>query len=115
MGVFLDGEFYLNKMDAPATLRELQRTRVIPPMTCAFVSHRDEVARHNDLTCNARFAEFIATDVVRWLRGKEEGLPVEGQPHCGHQPQRPGFGLPHADAANRVFPLPEPFGIVLVE
>lgn len=68
MAIFLDGEFYVNRMDAPATIHELQENGTLPPMPCLFVSHVDGAARHQDLTCNPAYAEFITRDVVPWMK-----------------------------------------------
>ncbi len=70
VGIFLDGEFYVNQMDAPSLLIHLQSTGVIPSMLCAFVSHVNGAARHQDLICNPEYSDFIATDLVDWLRKK---------------------------------------------
>jgi len=75
LAIFLDGEYYANKMDAPATLVTLQESGVISPMLCVFVSHLNGEARHHDLTCNPRYSDFIATDVVGWLREKNSAIP----------------------------------------
>jgi enterochelin esterase-like enzyme len=50
LAIFLDGEYYVNKMDAPAVLTSLQQTGIIPPMVCAFVSHVSGEARHHKRT-----------------------------------------------------------------
>lgn len=78
IGVFLDGEYYVERMGGPATLLDLHTRGVIPPMTCVFVSHVNGEARHHDLTCNPRYAEFIAVDVIQWLRQRDESLPENG-------------------------------------
>jgi len=76
LGIFLDGEFYLNRMEAPSLLLQLQETDAIPSMLCVFVSHIDGDARHHDLTCNPRYSGFIALDVVGWLRKKYDDLSL---------------------------------------
>lgn len=68
LAVFLDGEFYVNRMEAPAIIRTLQERGLIPPMICLFVSHVDGAARHQDLTCDPGFTDFIALDLVEWVR-----------------------------------------------
>jgi enterochelin esterase-like enzyme len=78
LGVFLDGEFYLERMEAPAILVDLQKRDAIPPLLCVFVSHLDAAARHADLTCNPAYASFIASDVVGWLRERNSTL-LEGR------------------------------------
>jgi enterochelin esterase-like enzyme len=78
LAIFLDGEYYVNDMKAQSILLKLQKRRTIPPLLCAFVSHLDNDARHRDLTCNSRYAEFIAVDLLGWLREKIPALPECG-------------------------------------
>lgn len=68
LAVFLDGEFYVNRMEAPAIIHQLQQRGAIPSMACLFVSHIDGLARHQDLICNPAYTDFIALDVVDWVR-----------------------------------------------
>ncbi len=75
IGIFLDGEFYVNQMDAPSILSHLQRRGAVPSMLCAFISHVNGEARHHDLTCTPDYSDFIATDIVGWLRRKSGAIP----------------------------------------
>lgn len=68
--LFLDGEFYVHRMQAPALIRELESQELLPPMACLFVSHVDGAARHRDYTCSARFADYLVNDVLPWLRAQ---------------------------------------------
>lgn len=68
LGIFLDAELYLEPMDAPATLARLQESGEIPPISCLFVSRLDGEARHHDYTCSEAYADFIAVDLLQWLR-----------------------------------------------
>lgn len=77
-GIFLDGEFYLHRMNAVATLLELHEQNALPPMVCVFVSHIDGAARHVDLVCNPTFAGFIVDDLVAWLRRRFPSLQADG-------------------------------------
>lgn len=83
IAIFLDGEFYVHRMDAPATLHELQSQGELPPLVCVFVSHVDGAARHLELTCNLDFAGFIAKDVIAWLRQRYSELSKDGHLICG--------------------------------
>ncbi len=78
IGVFLDGELYVKRMEAHAILLDLQQRGEIPPMHLLFISHLNWEVRHHDFTCNARYAEFIATDVVRWMRERHPLAEAEG-------------------------------------
>lgn len=75
--IFLDGEFYVDRMKIPELIMEWQRSGTIPATTCLFVSHRDGTARHRDLTCSTNFANFIATDVCAWMRDHVADLPAK--------------------------------------
>jgi len=68
LAVFLDGEFYLERMQSLAILEQLQREGAIPPLAAAFVSHIDAAARHRDYACNADFTSFLVNDMVPWTR-----------------------------------------------
>lgn len=75
--VFLDGEYYVNQMDAPAKLTVLQRERLIPPVACMFVSYVDGEARHHDFTCNDRYARFITEDLIAWIQSRNRGITTQ--------------------------------------
>lgn len=79
VALFLDGEFYVERMNAPALLTDLQARDLIPPMTCLFISHVDATTRHEDYTCSAAFARFLVEDAVPWAR-KHAGI----QSDSGH-------------------------------
>lgn len=76
--IFLDGEYYVNHMGAPAKLVDLQENGSIPPAACLFVSHVNGEARHYDYTCNNRYSRFIAEDLVSWLRERNPEIPPNG-------------------------------------
>lgn len=78
IGLFLDGEYYVNRMDAPTVVRDLEKRGEIPSMASVFVSHVDGAARHIDLTCNPRYTEYLVTDVLGWIRGRFPSLPMGG-------------------------------------
>ncbi|MGC4044315.1 MAG: alpha/beta hydrolase-fold protein [Armatimonas sp.] len=78
IGLFLDGEFYVDRMEAPAVLQRLQAEGKLPPMVCVFVSHLDGAARHIDLTCNPRYTDFLVGDVLAWMRERHPELLTGG-------------------------------------
>jgi enterochelin esterase family protein len=81
--LFLDAEYYLQRMDTLAVMTDLQASGSIPPGICLFVSHRDHAARHDDYTCNPRYAGFIAEDVIRWAQVQEPQISNSGHLICG--------------------------------
>lgn len=72
--LFLDGEYYVNQMNAPAQLVALQREGLIPPIACLFVSYVNGETRHYDFTCNDRYARFITEDLIEWIRSRNAGI-----------------------------------------
>src|SRR5690606_6010064 len=50
----------------------------IPPFPVLFLSHRDSATRHTELTCNDRFAGFVARDLPAWLRQRYPSLAAGG-------------------------------------
>lgn len=81
--VMLDGEFYRDKVDAPAILSSLMQRGLTPPMTVVFVSHGGAAARHTDYVCEPLFARFIAEDVVNHARARVPSLSADGHVICG--------------------------------
>ncbi|MGV3663304.1 MAG: alpha/beta hydrolase [Prosthecobacter sp.] len=76
--IFLDGEFYVHRMGAPALVHDMQASGRLPPTLCVFVSHERHERRHHDLTCSTDFARFIAQDVITWLRARHPTLAGDG-------------------------------------
>jgi enterochelin esterase family protein len=68
--IFMDGEFYVHKMDAPSQLEDLWEKGLMPAAACVFISHVSGKERHADYTCNSRYARFIAEDVLSWMRDR---------------------------------------------
>ena len=81
--LFLDGEHYWRDMDAIPLLNDLLQKRDLPPMTVALVGHVSGAARHEDYTCNERYAHFIGDTVVPWLKKEVSGLHDDGHIICG--------------------------------
>lgn len=105
-GIFLDGEYYVNKMDAIALLAGLTIRNEVPPIACLFVSHVNGMARHQDYTCNSRYAEFLAKDLTGWLR-KRSGIASVGGHLLG------GTSLSGLQAAYTSLQYPDIFRLVL--
>lgn len=66
IAIFLDAEIYMDRMDMPAILAELESDGLIPPTACLFVSNLDAEARHHDYTCSDPYADYIARDLIPW-------------------------------------------------
>lgn len=67
IGVFLDGEYYIERMQAPALITRLQEQHDIEPMACLFISQKNAAARHHDYTCSESYLRFITDDVLPWI------------------------------------------------
>jgi len=65
--VFLDAELYLERVNAPAMVGELQGAGRLPPVTAVYVSSLSPAARHVDYTCNETFSTFVAQDLRQWI------------------------------------------------
>ena len=81
--VILDAEIYLEKIGAAETVSSLQDENQIPPVTCVFVSNSDAEKRHYDYTCNERYADFIANDLMDWVGKRVPSVSESGNIICG--------------------------------
>ena len=81
--VFLDGEHYLEGISAPSILEELTASGLIPQMSFAFVSHNGAKARHEDYTCNDRFARYVSEDIFLWAKNRVPSISSNGNLICG--------------------------------
>jgi enterochelin esterase family protein len=70
--VVLDGEKYGNgptvTVPTPTILDNLLATGKIPPMAAVLVNNLDEQSRDRDLRCSEPFADFLAKELVPWVR-----------------------------------------------
>lgn len=57
--IFLDAELYIERMQAPAVMRQ-----ECPQAMVVYVSNKDAAARHEDYTCNPEYAKFVTEDVL---------------------------------------------------
>ena len=64
--LLLDGEYYLERMNAPASFDELQESGRISSITIIYVSHVDPSTRWKESFCNDDFATFVGEELVRW-------------------------------------------------
>src|SRR5256885_2910958 len=65
--IFLDAEFYIERVQAPTIVADLQKVGTLPPVTSIYLSHVDIMTRASDFTCNHVFASFVATDLCGWI------------------------------------------------
>ena len=69
--IFLDAEIFIERVNAPAVIAELQVAGRIPPTLAVYISHNGAAARHADFTCNLDYAVFIAQVVRPWVLAKQ--------------------------------------------
>ena len=81
--VFLDGEYYLNRANALSILEKSIASRQIPHMSFVFVASNGPKSRHEDFTCNNRFAKYVVEDIVPWARNRLDSISSEGNVICG--------------------------------
>lgn len=65
--IFLDGELYRDRVDAPAIVSHLQSTGELAPTNCVYLSNACAMARHVDFTCSESFSLFLAKDLKSWI------------------------------------------------
>ena len=66
--VFLDGRTYSSDIPGPTILDNLLAARRIPPLVAVFVANPSAEARVLEMTCHPPFAEFLAQDLIPWIR-----------------------------------------------
>jgi len=67
--VVLDGRTYTSDVPAPTVLDNLLAAGRIPPLVAVFVANPSAEARVRELSCHPPFAEFLARELVPWVRG----------------------------------------------
>jgi enterochelin esterase-like enzyme len=60
-----DGDTYIQVVPTPVILDNLIAAKRIPPLVAVMIGN---VARATELPCNPRFADFLATELIPWLR-----------------------------------------------
>ncbi len=81
--LFLDAEFYLERMQTVNVISRLVAESAIPPVACLFVSHVDGETRHHDYCCRDDYAEFIARDIVSWSYSQPQFESCQSIVLCG--------------------------------
>ena len=70
--ILLDGEYYVDRMDAPAVIAGLQASQMVPPFAVAYVSHVDSQTRSKETKCDEDFARFVANELTPWVHRQFE-------------------------------------------
>jgi enterochelin esterase-like enzyme len=66
--VVLDGRTYTTDIPTPTVLDNLLAARLLPPLVAVFVANPSPAARGLEMTCHPPFAEFLARELVPWVR-----------------------------------------------
>ncbi len=86
--VVFDREAYLSLVPTPTILDNLTAAGKIRPHVAVFVGNPG-ASRNAELPCNRKFADFLATELIPWLRGryavtnKPEETTVAGSSYGG--------------------------------
>ncbi len=62
--LFLDGEYFLTHLEAPATVRALQESGALPPCWVAYVAAREREVRWPENFCSRVFARAVCDELV---------------------------------------------------
>lgn len=66
--IVFDGEYYVDRMDAPAIIESLVESRAIQTPLVAYVSHLDGATRWRESFCNADLACAIDQELIPLIR-----------------------------------------------
>src|SRR5215510_1387829 len=102
--VLSDGGVYVNGAHVATTLDNLIAARVIPPLVGVMVDNPD---RFSELSCNSKYADFLAQEIVPWSRANYHATARPEQTIIG------GASLGGLQAAFVGLKHPEVFGNVL--
>lgn len=105
--LFLDAEHYLRDMGCLPIIQKLMAGGQIPPLTLAFVSHVSSEDRQRDYLWNERYSEFLAREVVPWVRARAN-IQESGNLICG-------LSLSGLAAAHLTFHYPRLFSRALCQ
>ena len=65
--LFLDGELYLERVQALQRIGAAQAAGTLPALNSVFLSSVSAAHRQTEYTCHERFASFLAVDLPRWI------------------------------------------------
>jgi enterochelin esterase family protein len=66
--VLFDGIAYTLLVPTPVILDNLLNKNLIPPMVAVVLDNPTPTSRNDEMPCNPRFADFLAKEVVPWMR-----------------------------------------------
>ncbi|MCI0659976.1 MAG: DUF3327 domain-containing protein [Acidobacteria bacterium] len=107
--VLFDGPDYQSGIPAPVILDNLIADKRIAPLLAVLVSNALLPGRSRELSCNPRFAEFLAKELVPWVRERYQVTRDPGHVTVG------GLSLGGLAAAYVAMRNPETFDNVLAQ
>jgi enterochelin esterase family protein len=63
-----DGEAYTTRVPTPVILDNLLARELLPPLVAVFIGNAKPSRRNEELSCNVAFADFLAKELVPWVR-----------------------------------------------
>ncbi|TWT46976.1 Enterochelin esterase [Thalassoglobus neptunius] len=72
--IFLDGEIYLQSVNAVESVRQLQLDSNLPDFAAFFVSNHGQTARSEDFVCNPEYAAFLTQDLIPDILQRHESI-----------------------------------------
>lgn len=63
-----DGRAYTSLIPTPVILDNLLAKKLLPPVVAVFIGHTKPDRRDEELACNAEFTDFLAQELVPWVR-----------------------------------------------
>jgi enterochelin esterase-like enzyme len=66
--IVFDGESYMDPIPTPSLLDALIAAKQIPPLVALFVRNATSDSREQELPCNGVFAEFLANELLPFVR-----------------------------------------------
>ena len=106
--ILFDGFDYLHEIPAPTILDNLLASKHIPNLVAVLVDNPPQ-SRTQDLFCSERFADFVAKELVPWVKEEYEVDPAPDRSIVG------GSSLGGLAGACTALRFPDVFGNVLAQ
>jgi enterochelin esterase-like enzyme len=105
--VLFDGDMYTSAIPTPVILDNLLAKNMLPPLVAIMITNPTPASRNIELMCNADFVEFLAKELIPWVRQNYHVTADPNQTVVG------GASLGGLTAAFAAFRHSEIFGNVL--
>jgi len=105
--ILFDRWAYAHVLPTSTVIDQLIAERSIPPILVVMVGHPDDTVRSTELPCHAPFADFLAQELMPWIRQRYQVSPHPARMVVG------GMSYGGLAAAYAGLRYPEVFGNVL--